>query len=149
MARTKAKGKKYIFGNVEPFPVAVNFVMSAAELHEYLPKGKNFAVKRAYWLRDWQGEMQSGQHCHNNKEEELFIIMGGSATAVLDDDGKVKRNYKVKTNDTIFIPKHVWHGFKNASKDFYLLALSTTNYDFDRKGYVEDYKEFKKLLKAR
>lgn len=149
MARKKASGRKYLFSNVESFPVAVNFELSAAELHEYLPKGKKFITKRLYWIRDWKGEMKSGQHCHVNQEEELFIILAGSATIVLDDDGKGKRDYKVKTNDTVFIPRMVWHGFKKASKDFYLLALSTTNYDFDRSGYQEDYKEFKNLLKAR
>jgi len=142
----KVKSKhKYLFAQVKKIETS-SFVMNPAELRDFLPKGKKFVIKRVYWLKDWKGETKSGQHCHTDNEEELFIVMGGSATIILDDNGEGKKRYKVGQNDTIFVPKFVWHGYDNASKDFLLLALTTTSYDPERKGYCEDYKEFKKLL---
>ena len=146
MAKNKSK-TKYLFGHVEPFPKVVNFVMNAAELKDYLPKGKKFVIKRVYWVHDWQNEFKSGHHCHINEEEELFIAMRGEAEIVLDDNGRGKREFPFKANDTVFIPKYVWHGFKDATPDFLFLALTTTNYDPQRRGYCEDYEEFKKIVK--
>lgn len=144
MAEPTAKNK-CIFGHVDPFPKVVNFVMNAAELKNYLPEGKEFVIKRIYWVRDWQNEFKSGQHCHINEEEEIFVAIRGQAKIVFDEDGSGKKEQDFKMNDIVFVPNFVWHGFSECSPDFVLLALTTTNYDPERKGYVEDYEAFKKL----
>jgi mannose-6-phosphate isomerase-like protein (cupin superfamily) len=142
----KRKSRKYLIGEV-PKITAPNFIMNPAELRNYLPPGKKFVIKRVYWITDWKDSGSSGQHCHTDREEEIFIIFRGSANIILDDDGKGKKKYKLVDNNIVFVPRLVWHGFENASSDFLLLALTTTNYDAVRKGYCEDYQKFKKIVK--
>ena len=50
-------------------------------------------------------------------------------------------------NFAIYLSSYVWHHFKNFSKDAILLALSSTNYSPDRSDYIEDYDEYKKIIK--
>jgi hypothetical protein len=47
----------------------------------------------------------------------------------------------------IYTGEYVWHHFKDFSTDAILLALSSTNYNPDRSDYIEDYEEYKKIIK--
>jgi mannose-6-phosphate isomerase-like protein (cupin superfamily) len=144
MAKVKKPNKtpKYQLGHVNPVE-APNFTMNAAELFEYLPPETDFIIKRIYWLTKVKGEKKSGQHAHSD-EDELFVVMQGSATIVLDDGGGLKP-IKLSENDTVWIPKFIWHGFSKLSEDCIVLALTSTNYDPERKGYINDPAEFAKL----
>lgn len=115
-------------------------IYSFAELHEFI----DFEVKRLYYI---QGkEMQpTGQHCHKI-EKELFIMVKGSATAVIDR-GNGKEDISLKEpGDAIYIGNYVWHGYKDFSPGAVLLAISSTNYNPDRSDYIEDYDEYRRLL---
>lgn len=140
-AGQKRQNRNYFIGEV-PKISAPNFIMNPAELRNYLPKGKKFVIIRVYWITDWKDSGSSGQHCHTDSEEEIFMVIRGSAKIILDDDGKGKKKYTLTENNVVFVPRLVWHGFQDASKDFLLLALTTTNYDPKRSGYIEDYQEF-------
>ena len=143
--RKKEDKRKYKIGEVKEIS-APNFLMNPAELHAFLPF-EEFTIRRVYWLTEPKNEMKSSTHAHSNDENEMFIMIQGKAMIVLDDDGKGRRKVKVKKNNIIWVPRMVWHGYEDMSKDCIILALTTTNYDPDRKGYIEDYQEFKKALK--
>jgi len=121
--------------------------MNPAELHEYLPPGTRFAIKRVYWLTEPTGDKKSGQHAHLKEEEEVFIVIQGNTEIVLDDTGRGRENIKLDTNSIVWMPRLVWHGFENLSSDCVVLALSSTNYNPNREDYVEDYQDFKNRLK--
>jgi len=123
---------------------APNFTMNPAELYQYLPENVDFKVKRIYWLTNPKGEKKSGQHAHTD-EDEIFVVLKGEASIVLDE-GSGKETLPLSTNDFIWVPRYVWHGFEKLSDDSIVLALSSTNYDPERKGYVEDYEKFKQLV---
>ena len=55
------------------------FVMSPIELKDYI----DFEPKRIYFISAPKGEMKTGAHCHK-VEEELFILVQGTAIAVID-----------------------------------------------------------------
>ena len=139
----KAKASNYPIGEVKPVE-APNFTMNPAELHQYLPKGQKFVIKRAYWLTDPRAERKSGQHAHTD-EDEVFIVMKGTVTLILDGDGKGIKKIPLKQNNLVWVPRYVWHGYEDLSKDCLILALTSTNYDPERKGYIMDYEEFKKI----
>jgi len=140
----KAKNKHlYLIGKIKKIETP-NFRMNPAELFQYLPEGQKFTIKRVYWLADVKAEAKSGQHAHTD-EDEVFIILQGKAEIVLDDNGKGRRAKTLPTNAIIWVPKYVWHGFSGMSKNAVILALSSTNYDSQRKGYIEDYQKFKEL----
>jgi len=116
-----------------------NFTMTPLELHEYI----DFAVKRVYFITDTKTGISS-QHCHFS-EEELFIIIQGNATAVIDKGaGKEELAFEGPKN-AMYVPNYVWHGFKDISDDAVIVAVSSTNYKADRSDYLEDYDEYLKI----
>ncbi|MBF8280806.1 MAG: fdtA [Candidatus Magasanikbacteria bacterium] len=116
--------------------------LTPVELKDVVP----FEVKRVYYFGPASSEVVSGQHCHKI-EEEIFVMMRGSCTAVIDRGQGLEEIMMNGPNDAIYVPNFDWHGFKNFSSDALVLALSSTNYSADRSDYVEDYEEFKRLRK--
>ncbi len=122
---------------------APNFLMNPLELKDYI----NFEVKRLYFITNPTGD--TGQHCHL-KEEELFIVVAGQATAVIDK-GQGKEDITIhgpgadKSADAIYVGNYVWHGFKDLSPDCVLLAASSTNYNPNREDYIEDYAIYQQM----
>ncbi len=110
------------------------FSLSPIELKDYI----SFEPKRVYYLTDLI--TSTGQHCHL-KEEEFFVMLKGKCNAVIDK-GSGREDVPLDTNDAIYVPSYVWHGFKDFSGDAIILALSSTNYDPDRSDYLEDYERY-------
>ena len=80
-------------------------------------------------------------HCHY-VEKELFVMIQGSATAVIDQ-GKGLEEFEFKApHSALYAANYVWHGFKDFSDDAILLAISSTNYNPDRSDYLEDYEKY-------
>lgn len=105
---------------------------SFCELKDYV----DFDIKRVYYIQDCHEA--TGQHCHM-EEKELFIMVRGTCTAVIDrGDGKEDIPF-AGPGDAMYVGNHVWHGFKDFSEDAILLACSSTNYREDRSDYIEDY----------
>jgi len=110
------------------------------ELKNYI----NFEVKRIYYINDVNSENSyTGAHCHKI-EEELFLILNGSVTAVIDQ-GQGLENIKLNKNQGIYVGAYIWHHFKDIEKGTILLALSSTNYSADRSDYIENYDEYLKI----
>jgi len=115
------------------------FIMSPVELKDYI----DFEVKRVYFITD--PKEATGAHCHK-VEEEFFILLKGNCKAVIDRGNGLEEIEMIAPTSAIYVPAFVWHHFKDMSPDAVLLALSSTNYNSDRKDYVEDYEEFKKMM---
>lgn len=119
------------------------FNLTAVELKDMVP----FEVKRVYYIDAMPEGVQTGEHCHF-VEEELFIVAKGSVTAIIDR-GQGKEEIRLTgPSEAIYVPNYVWHGFKDASVDFVLIALSSTNYNPDRSDYQENYEEYLKVRDA-
>ena len=118
---------------------ASNFVMSPIELKDYI----DFEVKRAYFVTNPTGD--TGSHCHK-VEKELFVMVQGSATAVIDQGNGLEEIEMISPSSAIYVGSYVWHHFKDFSSGAILLALSSTNYSPDRSDYIEDYEEYKKIV---
>lgn len=114
------------------------FIMSPVELKEYI----DFEVKRVYFIA--KPTEATGAHCHK-VEEEFFILVQGSCTAVIDKGNGLEEIPLQGPTSGLYVPAYVWHHFKDFSPDAVLLALSSTNYNPDRSDYIEDYEEFKKM----
>lgn len=121
---------------------APNFVMSPLELKDYI----DFEVKRVYFISKPTGN--TSQHCHL-KEEELFVMVSGSCTAIIDKGDGLEDVHLKGPTDAIYIGPYVWHGFKDFSQDAVLLAISSTNYNPNREDYIEDYNKFTQVTQAK
>jgi len=119
-----------------------NFTMTPLELKNYM----DFEVKRVYFISSAKREMLTGSHCHLADEDELFIMITGSCTMVVDDGNGLTEIKLDGLHNAIRIPHMVWHHFKDMSDDVVICALSSTNYNPNRSDYCEDYQEFQKLV---
>lgn len=121
---------------------APNFLMTPMELKDYI----SFDVKRVYYICKPQGPKNTGAHCHVTEEDELFVMMAGSCTIVIDDGHGLEEIKLQAPLHAIHVPQMVWHHFKDISDDAVLVAITSTNYNPNRADYCEDYESFKKLL---
>lgn len=117
-----------------------NYYLTPIELKDFI----DFDVKRIYYLNQINDDdVFTGAHCHHN-EKELFIIINGNATLVLDR-GQGLEEITLNANQAVFIDSYIWHHFKNISKNTIILALSSTNYSPDRSDYIENYEDYLKI----
>lgn len=115
--------------------------LTPVEFNDVVP----FEVKRMYYMSVRIGN-STGEHCHKN-EEEVFFQAKGSITIIIDR-GNGKEEIRLEgPGSAIYVPAYVWHGFKNASEDSLIIAVSSTNYSADRSDYIEDYEEYLKIRK--
>ena len=133
--------KRYQIFSLKNIPTP-NFLMTPLELRDYI----DFEVKRVYFVSDMTGEKKTGSHCHFS-EKELFIMISGSCTLVVDDGSGMEEINFSAPKKAVYIPEKVWHHFKDVSDDAIILALSSTNYNPERSDYCEDYQEFQKIIK--
>lgn len=110
------------------------FNLTPVELKDIVP----FEVKRVYYFDDMKPEDKTGAHCHKI-EEEFFIQLKGTSVAVIDQGNGIEEIPMQGPSEALYCPSYVWHGFKDASADSVILALSSTNYSADRSDYIEDY----------
>jgi len=121
---------------------APNFLMTPLELKDYI----DFEVKRVYFIVKPQEPKNTGAHCHIAQEDELFVMMAGSCTAVVDDGHGLEEVKLEGPLHALHVPNLVWHHFKDLSDDAVLVAITSTNYNSNRADYCENYEDFKKLL---
>ncbi len=113
--------------------------LTPVELKDFI----NWDVKRIYFITDFT--KPTGQHCHK-QEQELFVCQRGIITAVIDCGNGIENLLMHGPEDGILVDNYVWHGFKDASADCVLLALSSTNYNPERSDYIVNYEEYKKIV---
>ena len=133
---------KYKLFTLKNIP-APNFLMTPLELKDYI----DFEVKRVYFVTSPVNEKLTGSHCHLQDEDELFVMVAGSCTMVVDDGSGLEEIKLEGPKDAAYIPHMVWHHFKDLSDDAVLCAITSTNYNPNRSDYCEDYAEFKELVK--
>jgi mannose-6-phosphate isomerase-like protein (cupin superfamily) len=109
------------------------YTLTPLELHQQAP----FEVKRIYTITNFSADAKTGEHCHKI-EEEVFVQIQGNSTLILDR-GEGKEEIPMEAGAAVYIPNWVWHGFKNASSDAVILALSSTNYGSERDDYIENH----------
>lgn len=114
------------------------------ELDENFPLKE---IKRVYFLKNTPKEMIRGAHCHHI-EEEVFVCITGSCTALIDSDGNGKKEIALDSpQKAIFVGTKVWHEFRNFSHDAVLLCFSSTHYFPGEENYEYDYQKFLNILK--
>jgi len=123
---------------IKKIEVPGKLTMSPLELKDYI----DFIPKRVYYISAVQAP--TGAHCHK-EEEELFVLLAGECTAVIDKGHGLEEIKMRGPESAIYVPAFVWHHFKDFSPEAILLAVSSTNYNPDRSDYIENYEEFKKI----
>ena len=92
-----------------------------------------FEIARTYWLYDVPGDEHRNGHAF--KEQEEFIV-------ALSGSYHMARSYY-----GLYVPRMMWRELDNFSTNSLALVLSSTLYDAG--DYIEDFEEYRTLLKGR
>lgn len=98
-----------------------------------------FPVKRVYIITGTSEETRGG-HAHTC-EEEVFVAVSGSVTAVLHDGKREQEVVLNEKNKGLYVSALCWHEFKNFSSDAVMLCFSSTHFA-GRGEYIENKKKF-------
>jgi len=101
-----------------------------------------FVIKRIFYVHGVKNQQTRGQHAHYETQQVLICIKG--ACQIICSDGKSSWEHLLKTpTQAVYIPEMIWDEQIYMSEDTILLVLSNTLYD--KKDYINDYSEFKRL----
>ncbi len=104
-----------------------------------------FDIQRCYWIYDVPGG--EVRHGHAFKTQtELIVALAGSFDVVLDDGNCPVRHHLSRSYYGLRVPPMTWRSIDNFSTCSVAMVLSSTVYD--KNDYIEDYDEFKALVKT-
>jgi len=104
-------------------------------------KDLSFIPKRIFYVTNVPINELRGQHAHFETQQLLICIKG--VIGVKLHDGNALKQYVIKEGESIFVDKMIWDSQSFLTGNDILLVICNTEYD--RKDYIEDFEEFKKL----
>ena len=95
-----------------------------------------FEIARTYWLYDVPGDEHRNGHAFK-EQEEFIVALSGSFDIVLNDGTETRRYHMARSYYGLYVPR----------MNSLALVLSSTLYDAG--DYIEDFEEYRTLLKGR
>ena len=99
-------------------------------------------VKRVFFIYG-KKNMSRGDHAHK-KCFQVFIPIKGTISLKLEQHNKKEIILSSGKAKAIVVPNLVWCKLKFLKKDSIVAVVCNRKYEFD--DYIENYKEFKKLI---
>lgn len=101
-----------------------------------------FRIRRTYWLYDVPGgECRAGYALRAT--DDFVVAMSGSFDVLLSDGSDEKTVHLNRSYEGLYIPRGIWHEFRNFSTNSLAMVLSSEHYDADQ--YVRSAEEYKAL----
>ena len=104
-----------------------------------------FEISRAYWVYDVAGDEHRNGHAFR-RQEEFIVALSGSFDVVLNDGSGTRRYHMARSYYGLYVPRMMWRELDNFSTNSLALVLSSTPYD--AADYIEDFEEYRTLLKG-
>ena len=101
-----------------------------------------FLVKRVFWIYDIKAETERGGHAHINADQVLICLQGH---VHIDLESTRGNRYIFDLDDpsrALYFPRQHWLNMQCA-RGTILMVLASNEYN--EKGYIKDYKDFKAL----
>lgn len=87
-----------------------------------------FRIKRTYWLYDVPGgERRAGYAL--KATDDFVVAMSGSFDVFLSDGNQEKTVHLNRSYEGLYIPRGIWHEFRNFSTNSLAMVLSSEHYD--------------------
>ena len=87
-----------------------------------------FRIKRTYWLYDVPGgERRAGYAL--KATDDFVVAMSGSFDVFLSDGFQEKTVHLNRSYEGLYIPRGIWHEFRNFSTNSLAMVLSSEHYD--------------------
>ena len=104
-----------------------------------------FKIKRSFYVKGVKTRDSRGNHAHY-ETEQVLICLNGEITVYLSD-GRYNQKFVLDNpSKGLYIPSGIWDATEYHTEDSILLSFCSTLYN--KKDYVEDFEEFKKLKKG-
>ena len=101
-----------------------------------------FRIKRTYWLYDVPGgERRAGYAL--KATDDFVVAMSGSFDVFLSDGFQEKTVHLNRSYEGLYIPRGIWHEFRNFSTNSLAMVLSSEHYDAAQ--YVRGIDKVKEL----
>lgn len=98
-----------------------------------------FQIKRTYWLYDVPGgEKRAGYALRAT--DDFIISMSGSFDVFLTDGKEEKTIQLNRSYFGLYIPRGIWHEFRNFSTNSLAMVLSSEHFHSDQ--YIRSMEEF-------
>lgn len=112
--------------------------LSFIEECEHIP----FRIRRTYWLYDVPGgERRAGYALRAT--DDFVVAMSGSFDVLLSDGSAEKTVRLNRSYEGLYIPRGIWHEFRNFSTNSLAMVLSSELYDASQ--YIRGIDELKAL----
>ena len=108
--------------------------------------GFPFEVQRVYFVTGAEGAVR-GAHAHLI-EQELFVAISGSLTALVNDGSGDQEIILDQPNKALLVRTGCWHEFQNFSPDAVMACFSSTHHMPGEENYVTDKEEFLRKFRA-
>ncbi len=105
-----------------------------------------FDIARVYWIYGVEQGQQRGGHANVSSQQFLVAVSGSVDVCIENADGKKTYHLDSKSKG-LLIPPMTWNVLSGFSDDAVLLVLSSQTYRPET--YLNDYYEFKELIKSR
>ena len=87
-----------------------------------------FRIKRTYWLYDVPGgERRAGYAL--KATDDFVVAMSGSFDVFLSDGNQEETVHLNRSYEGLYIPRGIWHEFRNFSTNSLAMVLSSEHYD--------------------
>ena len=126
--KTKIKSYNNLTGKLTPFTFNNKFPIK---------------VKRIFYIFGKKNRIR-GEHAHRKCSQFLFPLIGNFEVSILNKKQNKKFTMYSKNNFGFLIKPKTWLKIKFLSKSSVLMVVCDMNYNF--KDYIEDLKEFKKIV---
>ncbi len=101
-----------------------------------------FRIQRTYWLYDVPGgERRAGYALRAT--DDFVVALSGSFDVFLSDGTQEKTFHLNRSYEGLYIPRGIWHEFRNFSTNSLAMVLSSEHYDAAQ--YVRDIHQLKAL----
>ena len=126
--KTKIRSYNNLTGKLTPFTFNNKFPIKA---------------KRIFYIFGKKNKIR-GEHAHRKCSQFLFPLLGNFELSILNKKQNKKFIMYSKKNFGFLIKPKTWLKIKFLSKSSVLMVVCDMNYNF--KDYIEDLKEFKKIV---
>tara|TARA_B100000902_G_C27179156_1_gene848017 strand:+ start:133 stop:534 length:402 start_codon:yes stop_codon:yes gene_type:complete len=126
--KTKIRSYNNLTGKLTPFTFNNKFPIKA---------------KRIFYIFGKKNKIR-GEHAHRKCSQFLFPLLGNFELSILSKKQNKKFIMYSKKNFGFLIKPKTWLKIKFLSKSSVLMVVCDMNYNF--KDYIEDLKEFKKIV---
>jgi UDP-2-acetamido-3-amino-2,3-dideoxy-glucuronate N-acetyltransferase len=103
-----------------------------------------FVPRRVFYVAGVPAGDKRGQHAHYETQQLLICVKGKISVHLYD--GYKTETIVMEENESVFVDRMIWDSQTYETGEDIMLSLCSTEYD--KADYIEDIKEFDKIIRT-